>query len=143
MKRLKAAIFLGFLLFSFGGCNKDDITNDFADSTSVVGTWELRQAQNGMTPTIDYSPGNGNILKFSNSSYKKYTNNSLVNSGQYIISEDPSVEAEVGLVISAGQFTHKIVYDNDFASGKIFIQISTDKLSILSGYFPLDGGSYV
>jgi len=82
-------------------------------------------------------------LKFSNSTYEKYENNTLVKSGQYTIIEDNSVVAETGLEIPSGQFTQRIVYDNDVTSRKTFIQISNNKLNFLSGYFPLDGGSSV
>ena len=143
MKRYTVTIFLGFVLVFFGSCKKDGTAKDIINSTFIVGSWELRQAQNGMIPTIDYSSGNGNILKFSNSTYEKYTNTNLVKSGHYIIIEDTSVVEEVGLVIPSGQFTHRIVYDNDFASRKTFIQISYNKLTFLSGFFPLDGGSNV
>ena len=98
--------------------------------------------QNGMVRMKDYSSGNGNVLKFSNSTYEKYGNNNLITSGHYIIIEDASVAAEVGLIIPSGQFTRRIIYDNDFPSRKTFIQISDNKLTFLSGFFPLDGGSY-
>jgi hypothetical protein len=143
MKRYTAKILLGFILVLFCGCKKDGTAKDISNSTSIVGAWEIRQAQNGMIPSIDYSPGNGNILKFSNSTYEKYTNNNLVKSGHYLLIEDNSVVAEVGLDIPFGQFTHRIIYDTDFGSRKTFIQISNNKLTFLSGFFPLDGGSYV
>jgi hypothetical protein len=143
MKRYTVTIFLGLILVFFGSCKKDETAKDITNYTSIVGAWELRQVQNGMIPTIDYSSGNGNILKFSDSTYEKYTNNNLVKSGQYIIIEDTSVVAEVGLLIPSGQFTHRIIYDNDFSSHKTFIQISDNKLTFLSGFFPLDGGSNV
>ena len=143
MQRYTVIIFFSWVLVFFSSCKKDQCTKDGANYSSIVGAWELRQVQAGMIPAIDYSPGNGSILKFSNSMYEKYTNNSLVASGQYILIEDTSVEAEVGLVIPSGQFTRRIIYDNDFSSRKTFIQASDNKLTFLSGYFPLDGGSNV
>ena len=142
MQRYTVIIFFSWLLVFFSSCKKDQCAKDTTNS-SIVGAWELRQAQTGMIPAIDYSPGNGSILKFSNSTYEKYTNNSLVASGHYILMEDASVAAEVGLVIPSGQFTRRIIYDNDFSSRKTFIQISDNKLTFLSGYFPLDGGSNI
>jgi len=118
-----------------GSCNKD-----VSPSSSIVGTWELRKAQNGMIPTIDYSPGNGNTLVFSGSVYEKYVNGNLVKSGSYTVVSDNSVEASVGLVITPGQFTKRIIFDNDPSSPKTFIEVSNDNLTLLSGYFPLDGG---
>ena len=141
MQRYTFSILFGLILIFFDGCTKE--SSGISNYTSIVGTWELQQQQGGMIPAIEYSQGNGNISKFSTSTYEKYTNNNLVRSGQYIIIEDTSVGAEVGLVIPPGQFTHRIVYDNDFTSAKTFIQISNNKLTTLSGYFPLDGGSNV
>jgi hypothetical protein len=143
MKRCTGKISLGFILLLFCSCKKDGTAKGITNSTSIVGAWEIRQVQNGMIPTIDYSSGNGNILKFSDSTYEKYTNNNIVKSGHYIVIEDDSVVAEVGLAIPHGQFTHRIVYDNDFGSPKTFFQIANNKLTFLSGFFPLDGGSNV
>ena len=38
------------------------------------------------------------------------------------------------------QFLNRIILNNDTASDKIFFQIDDNKLIIVSGYFPLDGG---
>lgn len=142
MQRYTVSILFSLILVFLSGCQKDSNHTAFGD-TSIIGSWELRQAQGGMIPGIEYSPGNGNVLKYFNSTYEKYTNNNLVKSGHYIIIEDNSVETEVGLVIPSGQFGHRIVYDNDFSSPKTFIQISNNTLTFLSGYFPLDGGSNI
>ena len=129
-------ICLATITLFLNGCKKDP-----AGSVSIAGTWELRQAQNGMIPTIDYAPGNGNMLIFSGSGYDKYESGNLVKSGHYKVVEDGSAEAEVGLVVPSGQFTNRIIFDNDFTSPKVFLEVSNNKLTLLSGYFPLDGGS--
>lgn len=129
-------ICLATITLLLNGCKKDP-----AGSVSIVGTWELRQAQNGMIPTIDYAHGNGNMLIFSESGYEKCETGNLVKSGHYKVVEDGSAEAEVGLVIPSGQFTNRIIFDNDFTSPKIFFEVSNNNLTLLSGYFPLDGGS--
>ena len=126
------------LILFFVSCKKDG-----ASSTSIVGTWELKQAQTGMIPTVDYPQGNGNKLVFSTTGYEKYTNGNLVKNGNYTLVSDASVEASVGLVIPSGQFTNRIIFDNDLTSSKTFIEVSNNKLTLLSGYFPLDGGSNV
>ena len=53
------------------------------------------------------------------------------------------MEAEVGLVVPSGQFTNRIIFDGDFVSRKTFIEVSNNKLTLLSGFFPPDGGSNV
>jgi hypothetical protein len=79
----------------------------------------------------------------SDSRYEKYTNGSLIKRGHYILIKDASVGAEVGLVIPPGQFIGIIIFDDDFVSPKTFIEASNNKLTFLSGFFPIDGGSYV
>jgi hypothetical protein len=120
-------------------CKKQQSNAD--NSSSPVGTWELRQGQWGMQPTMSFSAGNGNLLVFSDSLYALYKNGSRVKSGHYILIKDSTVQEETGLVISAGQFTRRIVYDNDYSAHKIFIEVSHNQLNILSGFFPYDGGS--
>jgi hypothetical protein len=138
MKYVVVVICLAAIIVFFGNCKKDVV-----NSISIIGTWELRQAQNGMIPTLNYSPGNGNILIFSESGYEKYTNGNLIKSGDYTLVRDVSAEETVGLVIPPGQFINRIIFDTDLASSKTFIEVSNNKLTLLSGFFPLDGGSNV
>jgi hypothetical protein len=139
MKRLISVICFVALIAILPGCKKQ---GNAANNTSLVGTWELRQAQWGMQPNKSFTTGNGNLLVFTDSLYAIYKNGSRIKSGHYSITEDGTVEAEVGLVIPKGQFTNRIVYDNDFTSHKTFFEMSNNQLTILSGYFPLDGGSH-
>ena len=143
MKLFILIISLGAITIFFGSCKKNESKVDNINSNSIAGTWELRQAQRGMIGTIEYSPGNGDILKFSDSGYENYTNGNLIKSGHYILIRDTSVEAEVGLVIPTGQFTNRIILNSDFTSRKTFIEVLNNKLTFLSGFFPLDGGSDV
>jgi hypothetical protein len=136
MKYFVPIVSLTVFIIFFAGCKKD-----ISHPTTIIGTWELRQAQNGMTPAITYPPGNENILKFSDSGYAKYVNGNLIKSGHYQLIRDTSVEAEVGLVVPSGQFTNRIIFDGDSLSHKTFIEVSDNKLTLLSGFFPLDGGS--
>lgn len=130
--------FVAFVL-SFSYCNKEKARQ--AGLAQLQGTWELRQAQNGMTPNVVYQPGNGNRLRFTDTSYQRYTNGTLTASGAYHPMADTTVQQEVGLVVEAGQFTRRIVFENDTNARKTFFQINGNQLKILSGYFPLDSGS--
>ncbi|TKK66653.1 hypothetical protein FC093_16590 [Ilyomonas limi] len=143
MKYFIVIICLGAISIFWGSCKKDVGTNAVISATSIIGTWELRQAQNGMIPTVTYPAGNGNTFKFSDSTYEKYSSGSLIASGHYILIRDTSVETEVGLLIPPGQFTNRIIFDSDFTSRKTFIDVSNNKLTFLSGYFPLDSGSNI
>ncbi len=134
MKHIISALCICIFIF-FGSCKKETQNN----SSSIVGTWELRQASGQIT--INYPSGNGNILKFTATNYESDTNGVLQKSGQYLIVADPTVEQNVCLVYPPGQFTNRIIYDNDTISHKQFIQISNNKLSIVSGCYSYDGGS--
>lgn len=133
-------ICLTFTIFILDGCKKDNNLNTI--SSALIGSWELQQVQAGMTPIIDYPSGNGSIYQFTDTTYSTFANGVLIKKGHYNITMDTTVSSEVGLVISSGQYTNRIIFDNDTLSKKIFFQISASKLSFLSGYFPIDGGSF-
>jgi len=92
---------------------------------------------------VHYPSGNGNIIEFTDSIYKKYANGNLIKSGYYTITRDTSVREAVGILVAPGQFTDRMIFDNDTVSNKTFIDISDNKLTFLSGFFPFDGGSSV
>jgi hypothetical protein len=106
----------------------------------LTGTWELRRAAGMMT--INYPPGNGTLLKFTGENYESYSNGQLINSGKYTIISDSTVSEEVCLVFQDGQYNQRIIYDNNYIDKKIFLQISDNNLSFVSGCFAYDGGSF-
>jgi len=108
-------------------------------STSIKGTWELIKIESDRI--INYQPGNGNKLVFTDSSYEVYLNNQRVKNGSYTLIKDPLAEKEVCLVVPANQFTERIVYDNGYNAQKIFVQISNNTLTLLTGCFAIDAGS--
>ena len=120
----------------FSGCEKEGVI----DKSSLIGTWELRQQQAGMIPTADYPSGNGALLTFTETEYRHYKNGSLLKSGTYELVKDTTVSESVGLVIPPGQYTTRIIYDNNTAAPKTFIDLREGKLYLVSGFFPLDSG---
>ncbi len=82
----------------------------------------MRKAQNGMTPIISYSSGNGKILEFTDSTYKRYKDENLTITGQYIIICDTSVTTETGLAIPPGQSIYRIIFEGDVTSHKTFYE---------------------
>ncbi len=140
---MKNILFLVLSGIFFIGCKKVSVDEGSVNLSSIAGTWELRQAQNGMTPIINYSSGNGNILQFTDSTYKRYKDGNLTITGYYIIIRDNSVTTETGLAISPGQFISRIIFDGDVTSHKTFFEISNSNLTFLSGFFPVDGGSSI
>ncbi len=120
------------------GCKKDK--SQSLIGTDLIGSWELRKVEGNMT--INYSSGNGSIYQFTDTVYSTFSNGVLIKKGHYKVTEDTTTSSQVGLIISPGQYTKRIIFDNDTLSNKIFFQIFANKLSLLSGFFPLDGGSF-
>jgi hypothetical protein len=137
MKQLVSIICLGAFISCLTGCSKN---NADPVSHSLTGSWELRQAGAGMTPEMQYQPGNGNIIQFTATGYAYYANGQLIKSGTYTVVSDPGVANETCLNIPAGQFGNRIVYDNDFSAAKLYIQVDNDTLNFLSGCFAVDAG---
>ena len=138
MKYTIGTIGLFILVASFISCRKDSVKSD----TSIVGTWELREAQTGMIPTIKYPAGNGNKVIFSANGYQYYSNMQLVKNGNYTISSDTSATQGECLNLPAGEYVKRIIFDNNINASKRFDQ-SENTLNFLSGCFALDSGSYM
>ncbi len=135
MKKKIASFCLGTLLLFIVSCKKESN----AISNSIQGSWELRQTS-GMLLTL-YSPGNGHIIKFTADNYEITLNGQITQSGRYSIVQDATAASATCLVIPSGQYTNRIIYDNNITSEKVFIQISGNKLIFLSGCFAYDAGS--
>jgi hypothetical protein len=148
MKHIILAFGLCAYIIFCEGCKKDNTEENKAKenidiSTSIAGTWELRQAQSGMTPTINYSSGNGNILKFTATDYRFYSNGQFIKSGKYFIIKDTSVLASECMVIPPDQYVTRIVYDSNRTESKKIEQTSNNKLIFLTGCFAYDSGVYI
>lgn len=139
MKQFKILTSICTLLILATACNKANNKATFSDS--LMGEWELRQTSAAMNPVVgDYPPGNGKILKFTQSRYAIYDGAQLVKEGEYTVVADPTAETSVCLVFPAGQFANRIIYDNDTTSEKQFLQITNNKLSIVAGCYAIDAG---
>ncbi|MEI9908923.1 MAG: hypothetical protein WDO71_04200 [Bacteroidota bacterium] len=136
MKKIVVFFCFGILLLFIISCKKETRVV----SISIEGSWELRQT-NGML-SITYPPGNGHIIKFNSGNYERSLNGQITQSGRYRIVQDTTVSSATCLVIPAGQYTHRIIYDNNMASEKVFIEFSANKLTFLSGCFAYDAGSF-
>jgi hypothetical protein len=116
-------------------CRKENRSS----SSSIAGTWELTKSSGQII--IDYPPGNGTKWKFTGNTYEFYKDDTLAKSGNFELIKDNSVSESVCLVIPAGQYSNRIVYDNRSDSVKVFIQVSGNKLSMISGCYAYDAGS--
>ena len=143
MRLIKTIARLIAVLLFIGGCKK---SSSESANTSIVGAWELRQL-NGNIGTVNYPAGNNYTIEFTTSTYTTSdTTHSFAvrgnhrTTGTYTIIEDNSADISTGILIQKGQFTNRLILDNDTSSEKIFFQVANNKLVFLSGFFPADGG---
>ena len=141
MKLLAILTIVGSLGISFQSCKKYEGKKDIDIKKALIGTWELRETSGGMMPGVtNYPPANGNILKFTEDTYTIAKNGQVVKSGKYVVVEDTTVEESVCLVMPKDEYINRIVYDDDFAATKVFIEISGKRLKFVSGCYALDAG---
>lgn len=144
MKYLASIVSLSVLVILSGSCEKEyaTIASKQANASSIVGRWELRQSLS-QVGKINFPAGNGSRIQFDVSSYLTpavFIQSNYPKQGHYQVIADTSVNTNVGLTVSPGEFTNRIILNNDTNGIKIFYQITNNKLVILSGFFPTDGG---
>ena len=120
---MKPILFL-LLFLLFYSCRKELAIED-----KLSGKWELRSSVSGWTGTSTYSPGNGNIREFTKTTYIKYSNGQIDESGTYVIVKDTIW----------GQLADRIIYNGIAAYPEFFISLEGDRLSFYSKI--IDGGS--
>jgi len=135
MKKLSLLFFLIITLVN-PGCKKE---NDNDSSERLEGVWELRSARSMLVST--YPPGNGHIISFTGNTYEVIDNGQITRSGEFQVVEDPGASESTCLNITAGQYTNRIIYDNNMTVTKTFFEIAENKLTIISGCFAVDAGS--
>lgn len=141
MKMLLLTTLLWMVIPGIQSCQKDNTADGTDIAGAIIGTWELRQTSGGLgTQVNDYPPGNGNMIKFTNTRYENYENGVLVKSGTYTVIDDASVNESVCLEFAEGQFTHRIIYDNNYNDTRVFVEIVQNKLNFISGCYSLDAG---
>jgi hypothetical protein len=91
----------------------------------LKGEWELRTEINEQTGTpTNYLPGNGTILRFTETDYEIYSHEKFVKSGKYTVERCKNYLNK--------KPAHRIVYDDrkDSVSLNSFFRIDSNKLSI-------------
>src|ERR1044072_79568 len=137
MKKVYSIMLVSCFALTIVACkkNKDNNNND------VVGIWELSKTTAAMVPNAtEYPSGNGNILEFTATTYKQYSNGQVIKSGTYTIADDNTVSQSVCLQIDNGRYSHRIVFDGDNAADKTFFEISNGGLGFISGCYAVDAG---
>jgi len=129
MKSIVAVICAGAVILLTAGCKKH---THHPDLPTVRGSWELRVEEGGFAGTINYQPGNGNLVQFDDMTYKRYANGQLIKSGNYRVITDTSADRLMCHPESSGQFTDRIIYDNDITGTKYYSQVTGNQLILIS-----------
>ena len=96
----------------------------------LLGSWEMRFVQGGLSPSTTYSPGNGNTLKFTDINYEK------LSKGQSSITGTYELKLEK---FQAGKLMSRIIYDGKTDDTEQFVEIVDGKLKVYSGIIAADG----
>ena len=115
------------------GCNRSKTSDEKKIySDSLQGAWELRELRGGMIAGLSpyYSPGNGNVWSFSDSTFKHYAEGKLVDSGTYTLTRDtcPATLTEMDAFVLSNSYGYEI-----------FFEISKDTLTLYTGVIAADG----
>ena len=84
-------------------------------TASLLGTWELREAQHGRMPARQLPPGSGDFFTFTKTGFEQVSNGIQSNSGAYLVMQDSTAFETVGLQLPPGQFMHRIIFNRDTA----------------------------
>jgi hypothetical protein len=114
------------LLVLLLSCKKTEVTIQ----DRIIGKWELRKTSSGWTGTINYSPGNGYITEFTETTYSTYNNAQLDDSGFYTIIKDTVSNKD------------RIIYNGVVSQPKTFISITDNKLSFSINIIDAGGSVY-
>jgi hypothetical protein len=140
MHRILPVLALLVLLVLVSCSSKQKMANEASSMFDLTGTWELREAQNGMMPNTTYAAGNGNYFTFTATTFEEYRDGSLARKGSYTLVPDTTASETVGLELPKGQFTHRIVFAGD-TTEKTFVHLRGREMTLVTGFFPVDSGS--
>ena len=136
---MKSVFPLFFLFIVFGSCNKKSHDGSFEEnSKSIEGLWELRKTSSMLVS--DYPPGNGRTIKFTGNKYEMRENGQITQSGDFSIIADSTASESTCLNIAAGQYAYRIMYGINISGRKVFLQLTGDTLTFISGCFAVDAG---
>jgi len=137
MKRPVTLLFCLICMFTFTiSCKKETVKT----KEDLEAVWELRKIS-GSWLTQTYQPGSGNDISFAGAVYQIRENGQVVESGEFEIVNDATAGESTCLNIESGKYTQRIDFNNARYPQKIFLELSGNKLTLLSGCFALDAGS--
>ena len=105
------------------GCKKN-----VSQCNTLIGLWELQSVHGGMMEGGPYSPNNGNLIRFTATSFITYGNGQVVSTSQYTLSKDTCPENNRSM--------DKITFGQ---SSSFFVEVSGNELTRISGMIAADG----
>jgi hypothetical protein len=136
-KYMQKIVLAVLLLAAWMGCKK----SSSHPGQTITGNWELRKTNSASMGEKEYPAGNGRLLRFTETGYQRYTNGQLEKTGAYRLVEDVTATASVCLDFAETRFRHRIIYDNDTSSVKVFVEVQADTLWFVSGCYATDAGT--
>jgi hypothetical protein len=130
MKSFLLLICIGISISFAGSCKKSGGDTN----PSLPGTWELRYQQGGYTlntQTGSFSPGNGHIYKFTETSYSYFAGGQMQDSGQYRVTKDTISPFQKNM--------DKITFISSNNIRSAFFEFSNNDLVIYNGIIAADG----
>src|SRR5215204_3420178 len=127
MENICSKIFLSLLVIFIVSCEKENKVGN----TGLEGSWELRSSSSMISSS--YPPGNGRIISFTANKYEMKENGQIIRSGEFKVEEDLTAGESTCLNIAPGKYTSRIIYDNNLSAAKAFLDLSENKLTIISG----------
>ncbi len=121
-------------------CKKN--TNTYTPPATLTGTWELFRLEGNFIKY--FAPNTGNLLKLNtDSTYQLFSADTLAKSGTYSLAyNDTTAPYTTGTLIPAGKYTTRIIYDGNTTAQKVYLDITGNNLTLVSGNFQFDGGSF-
>ena len=131
MKKLFTLILISVATLSLS-CKKEKET--IITPKDFLGSWEKRSSVGGMLVPVtppDFSPGNGNILKFTETNYERLSKGQPAIKGTYKLIREEFEQS--------GNMKYRIIYDGDTGDIKEFVEIVDGKLKVYHGTIAADG----
>lgn len=134
---------LMLLLGSLAACEKvtepeEEFGETAGPAVPLTGVWELAYSSGGNSTPQTYAPGNGNLLKFSDTHYEVHTGGALRWRETYTVVDDTTAAEKTCRTLPEGEFRQAIVQGS--SGYRQFFEIRGRQLTLISGCVSADGG---
>ncbi len=139
MKTIIAFAYLAIVILGYSSCTKQTVSLKKESSfsyNSLQGDWELRTLIGCQVPGCNpnFNPGNGNIWRFTDSTFEAYADHKLVDSGRYYIGTDTCLQTNRVMDFFVNEQRTNLYYND-----KIFFEFVDGQLILYRGVIAADG----